>query len=80
MKDLFGEKMFNRGEVGANDITSLAYDATNKNNHIINADRSLGGLDSTTYTWWDAGNVSAFTAPNSAGGVTWTEHVTVPTN
>ena len=81
LKDLFGEKMFNTGVVGANDITSLAYDATNKANHVMNVDRSLGGLDSTTYTWWDAGNVSAFTDPSSDGSlVTWTEHVTVASN
>ncbi len=59
LKDLFGDKVFNTGAVGTNDITSIAYDGSNKANHVLNADRSLGGIDSTTYTWWDAGNVTA---------------------
>ena len=43
--DLISTALFNDGAV-ANDPHGLR--------KIINYDRSLGGIDSTTYTWWDA--------------------------
>tara|TARA_R100000808_G_C2135883_1_gene144219 strand:+ start:486 stop:1490 length:1005 start_codon:yes stop_codon:yes gene_type:complete len=57
LKDLFGDKVFNTGAVGSNEITSIAYSTATdgtEDNHVIGADRTLGGIDSATYTWWDA--------------------------
>ncbi len=47
LKKLFTTKLFAAaGANASNEITSL--------NDIVKVDRSLGGIDSTTYTWWDA--------------------------
>jgi len=81
LKDLFGSKMFSTASVGANDITSIAYadDSTGNesDNHIVAIDRSLGGVDSTTYTWWDA-QMLGFSGDETTGGSspTWDEHTT----
>lgn len=48
LKDLFGTQLY-----GSEDGTGSGFLGLQ---HIINVDRSLGGIDSTTYTWWD-GNV-----------------------
>ncbi len=47
LKKLFSTKLFAAaGANASNEITSL--------NDIVKENRSLGGIDSTTYTWWDA--------------------------
>lgn len=76
LKDLFGDKVFNTGAVGANEITSLAYSSASdgtEDNHIIGKDRTLGGIDSNTYSWWDSHEV----AHAGDGSPTWDELVTV---
>lgn len=54
LKDLFGTQLYS-------DNTGLAVNTTGASTsgflglqHIMNTDRVLGGIDSTTYTWWDA--------------------------
>tara|TARA_R100000406_G_scaffold51606_1_gene35050 strand:+ start:1148 stop:2140 length:993 start_codon:yes stop_codon:yes gene_type:complete len=53
LKDLFGSQLYSD-----NDGSSATAPAESSGflglKHIINVDRSLGGIDSTTYTWWDA--------------------------
>ena len=60
LKDLFGSQLYSD-----NDGSSVSTPADAQANgfvglqHIIAADRTLGGIDSTNYPWWD-GNVAAF--------------------
>tara|TARA_R100001443_G_scaffold35589_1_gene49367 strand:- start:3280 stop:4176 length:897 start_codon:yes stop_codon:yes gene_type:complete len=60
LKDLFGSQLYS--DCTGSAVTTPA-DAEKDGflglQHIIKADRSLGGIDSTTYTWWDA-QVAAF--------------------
>jgi len=75
LKDLFGDKLFNTGAVGSNDITSLAYSSASdgtEDNHIIGADRTLGGIDSATYSWWDSQELIG-----GDGSPTWDEVTTI---
>ena len=76
LKDLFGDQIFNTSAVGSNDITSLAYSSSTdgtEDNHIIGKDRTLGGIDSATYSWWDSHEV----AHTGDGSPTWDELVAV---
>lgn len=71
LKDLFGDKLFNTGAVGANDITSLAYSSATdgtEDNHVIGKSRTLGGIDSATYDWWDSQELQG-----GDGSPTWDE-------
>lgn len=56
LKDMFGDKMFVDTPASANDITSLGQGSTSANG-ITNTGRTLGGIDSSTYSWWDSGIV-----------------------
>ena len=56
LKDMFGDKMFVDTPASANDITSLGQGSTSDNG-ITNTARSLGGIDSNSYSWWDSGIV-----------------------
>ena len=47
MKDLFGTTLYGTGTGSGNEFVGLQ--------HICSVDRSLGGIDSTDYTWWDVG-------------------------
>ena len=46
LKDLFGDQLYGTESGSGSGFLGLQ--------HIIAQDRSLGGIDSTTYTWWDA--------------------------
>ena len=62
MKDSFGTTLYGTQAGTGDDFAGLQ--------HIIAQDRSLGGIDSTTYTWWDAGVVKALSSNNSYANVT----------
>jgi len=51
MKDSFGTTLYGSQDGTGNDFVGLQ--------HIIAEDRTLGGINSTTYTWWDGGYVNA---------------------
>ncbi|QDP57969.1 MAG: putative major head protein [Prokaryotic dsDNA virus sp.] len=54
--------------------SSTDYVKTGADNCIIGFDRELGGIDSTTYTWWDAQSMS-FQDTDGTDESTWTEHL-----
>ena len=62
MKDSFGTTLYGTQAGTGDDFAGLQ--------HIIAQDRSLGGIDSTTYTWWDAGVVKALSSNNTYANVT----------
>tara|TARA_R110002020_G_scaffold5502_10_gene22869 strand:- start:12915 stop:13967 length:1053 start_codon:yes stop_codon:yes gene_type:complete len=90
LKDMFGESLFNgdgatvpaTGEItalgGTKLKTSGAFYESGVDNCIVGFGRSLGGIDSTTYAWFDA-NADHF---QDGGAVpsTWIQHLTVPSN
>jgi len=61
LKDLFGTQLYGTESGSGNGFLGLE--------HIVKADRSLGGIDSSTYTWWD-GQVSDQSEANDSG--VWT--------
>lgn len=83
LKDLFGDKLFANAAPSSKDFTGLIGTGTASGdpltdpgaiaNTVISIDRSLGGIDSTTQTWWDA-NLKTFAS--GADAETWTELVT----
>jgi len=93
LKDMFGNSLFNgdgatapgTGEItalgGAKYVTGGAspHQSSGVANCIIGEDRSLGGIDSTTYTWWDS-VLHTFKDADGTNASTFDEHVTVPTN
>ncbi len=63
MKDSFGTTLYGTQDGTGNDFAGLQ--------HIIAEDRTLGGINSTTYTWWDGGYVNAVSgSPTYANIVT----------
>tara|TARA_R100000406_G_scaffold2698_2_gene2213 strand:+ start:6182 stop:7156 length:975 start_codon:yes stop_codon:yes gene_type:complete len=63
MKDTFGTTLYGTSNGSGDEFVGLQ--------HIIAEDRSLGGIDSTTYTWWDGGYVDAVSgSPTYANIVT----------
>ncbi|QDP60795.1 MAG: putative major head protein [Prokaryotic dsDNA virus sp.] len=78
LKDLFGSQLYSDNSGSA---VSTPADATTNGfvglQHICAVDRTLGGINSTTYTWWDAqagtfgsnvfNTVSASSGANSIG-------------
>lgn len=63
MKDSFGTTLYGSQDGTGNDFVGLQ--------HIIAEDRTLGGINSTTYTWWDGGYVNAVSgSPTYANIVT----------
>ncbi len=71
LKDLFGSQLYSNNSGSS---VSTPADAESDGflglQHICAVDRSLGGIDSTTYTWWDS-NVKAAT-----NAMTYTQAVT----
>lgn len=64
LKDLFGTTLYGTGTGTGDDFVGLQT--------ICSADRSLGGIDSTTYDWWDgkvqAAGSSAFNTVAASSG------------
>ena len=85
LKDMFGDSLFNGDGAtapGTGEITALggtklktsgAFYESGVDNCIVGFDRSLGGIDSTTYTWWDA-NANHF-KDGGASPSTWAQHL-----
>tara|TARA_Y100001938_G_C8089796_1_gene434344 strand:- start:382 stop:1362 length:981 start_codon:yes stop_codon:yes gene_type:complete len=49
MKELFGETLYGSGTGTDGKFVGLQ--------HLIKVDRTLGGIDSTSYSWWDGGYI-----------------------
>lgn len=94
LKDMFGLSMFNgdgASEPASGEVVALGgakYDASatttdfvgsGVNNCIIGFDRELGGINSSTYTWWDA-QTASFKEADGTSASTFLQHITVPTN
>ena len=62
MKDTFGTTLYGTQDGSGNDFVGLQ--------HMIAEDRTLGGIDSTTYTWWDAGYVNAVSGSPTYANIT----------
>ena len=62
MKDSFGTTLYGTQDGTGSDFVGLQ--------HIIKASRSLGGINSATYSWWDAGVVKALSSNNTYANVT----------
>jgi len=90
LKDMFGDSMFNGDGATApatGEITALGgakYDASagtgnyfssEVDNCIIGTERALGGIDSATYSWWDA-VVQSFSTADGTDDSLWSEHIT----
>ena len=86
LKDMFGNSLFNgdgatapgTGEItalgGTKKLGSGAFYSSGVDGCIIGFDRALGGIDSTTYTWWDAkANHFLYCGASPA---TWEQHLT----
>jgi len=56
LKDLFGTKLYSTAP-DAKEITALG-DGSAGDGDVMGQDRVLGGIDSTTYTWWDSQDVA----------------------
>jgi len=54
LKDLFGSTLYGSTDDSGDEFIGLQ--------HIIAEDRSLGGIDSNTYTWWDAQSAASGSA------------------
>lgn len=65
LKDLFGTQLY-----GTEDGTGSGFLGLQ---HIIKADRDLGGIDSNTYTWWDGNVEDESTSGSSSGAWTWAQ-------
>lgn len=72
LKDLFGSQLYSD-----NDGSSATAPAESSGflglKHIIKADRSLGGIDSTSYSWWDGNVQDKSTSGDSSGQYTWAQ-------
>ena len=85
LKDMFGSSLFNGDGAtapGTGEITALGgtklktsgdFYESGVDNCIVGFDRSLGGIDSTTYTWWDA-KADHF-ADGGASPSDWAQHL-----
>ena len=51
MKDLFGTTLYGTQDGTGTDFVGLQ--------HVIKVDRTMGGINSTTYPWWDGGYILA---------------------
>lgn len=80
LKDLFGSQLYSDNSGSA--VTTPADAQLNGFvglQHIIAEDRSLGGIDSTAYTWWDGQVIALSGSPTYANMTTSTHASYVPT-
>jgi|3_EtaG_2_1085321.scaffolds.fasta_scaffold02886_5 hypothetical protein len=57
LKDLFGSQLYSDNDGSSVTGSNASTDGFIGLQHIIADDRTLGGINSTTETWWDAGSV-----------------------
>jgi hypothetical protein len=70
MKELYGETLYGTGDGSDGKFVGLQ--------HIIKADRTLGGINSTNYSWWDGGYIKALSSSDAGvAGTTATYAETV---
>lgn len=65
LKDLFGAQLYSDNDGSAVTGSNASTDGFIGLQHIISEDTTVGGIDSATETWWDAGYAKSFTGAGS---------------